>query len=135
MHDEPSDLEDVAIMPSQFADMRRSAQRSGLHMLMLAVLQDAIRIWSRAKPAALADNRATIEAGSWLFDEQDRSPFSLNWICDNLGIEGGRLRMQLQTSRPTIPLHRRGGVARGNRISPPRDRRSFGRTAGIETLS
>ena len=29
---------------------------------------------------------ATIEAGSWLFDEQDRSPFSLNWICDNLGI-------------------------------------------------
>lgn len=128
MHDESSDLEDVAIMPSQFADMRRGAQGSGLHMLMLAVLQDAIRIWSRAKPAAPADNRATIEAGSWLFDEQDQRPFSLNWICDNLGIEGGRLRRQLQKSRTAIPLHRRGGVARSNRISPRRDRRSFGRT-------
>jgi hypothetical protein len=99
------------------------------------ILQDAIRILNGAKPAALGDNRATIEAGSWLFDEQDQRPFSLNWISDHLGIEEGRLHMQLQKSRPTIPLHRRGSVARGNRISPPQREAKVRRTfAGIETV-
>ena len=46
MHD-IGELEDLAVLPSQYADLRRSAGRDGMRMLILAVLVDAIRVWAR----------------------------------------------------------------------------------------
>jgi hypothetical protein len=112
---EVGELEDLAVLPSQFADLRRSAKYDGMRMLILAVLEDAIRVWARNKQPPLALKRSTIEVGGWLFDEDDREPFSLNWICDNLGIDADCLRAQLRRNSSDIMIHRRG-AARANRI-------------------
>jgi hypothetical protein len=63
---EVGELEDLAVLPSQFADLRRSAKYDGMHMLILAVLEDAIRVWARRnKQLSLALKRST-HRGRWL---------------------------------------------------------------------
>ena len=102
MH-EVEELGNLAVLPSRFADLGRSARHDGVRMLILAVLVDAIWAWARRnKRPPLARARTTIEVGGWLFDEEDQEPFSLNWICDNLGIDPGSLRAQLRRDLPAL---------------------------------
>lgn len=123
VHEVGEEVEDLAVLPSQFADLRRSVGHDGRRMLILAVLVDAIRIWARRnKKPPLARERTTIEVSSWLFDEGDGRPFSFRWICENLSIDAGGLRAQLRRGRASIVLHRRGGIARANKICLGRDK-------------
>lgn len=115
----------------QFADMRRSSQRSGEHRLVVAVLEDALRCWrGRATTnlyygggeQQLANRRERLsrETEEWLFDEDSTRPFSMNWCCEKLGFDPDWLRAGLRKWRDRdgrLPQRQRPMVIRENRMS------------------
>ncbi|HXW83095.1 MAG TPA: hypothetical protein VEJ86_01715 [Candidatus Binataceae bacterium] len=85
-------LESESIMPAQFfAGQRKPAEP--LKRLMLAVLLDAVRAYQVNFGAMRGERRlAFAEADWWLFHARDRSPFSLETVCDSLSISPATVR-------------------------------------------
>ncbi len=85
----PNDFE--AILPAQwFAGTARSLQPA--KRLMLAVLSDAIDLVLQ-RPAAANTRRAMLQrkAAEWIRSPEDGWLFSFVSVCENLGLEPGRL--------------------------------------------
>jgi hypothetical protein len=77
------------ILPTQFADLQRNgASKAPEHRLMLAVLEEAIRVYQTM--ACRADRRSRRlfrEAQEWFASDEASWPFSFVVICEKLGFE------------------------------------------------
>jgi hypothetical protein len=80
---------------------RTSAERSGEHRLMLAILEDAVVIFVKGLSGAPVNRSEARAARAWL-ESRDRSlPFAFECICDRLGFDSGYIRRGLQVMHTT----------------------------------
>jgi hypothetical protein len=76
--------------------LARATQTAGEHRLMLAVLEDAVRIVVASRAgASRKSNRLVAETRQWLLGEDASWPFSFRNVCDVLGIDAQLLRARL----------------------------------------
>ncbi len=64
--------------------------------LLFAILERAVRDILGSRPAEVA------AAADWLFDASDdpsKTPFSFNWVCEQIGVEPDRFLQTLQRTR------------------------------------
>ena len=99
------------IMPSQYQDMRQgSREQAGERRLMLAVLEDAIRVITTTN-AGRRKLQVYFEALDWVKADEPKLAFSFVTICDFLGIEHTSLRRRLIDHATAIKLLKRPPVA------------------------
>lgn len=99
------------IMPSQYQDMRQgSREQAGERRLMLAVLEDAIRVITTTN-AGRRKLQVYFETLDWLKADEPKQPFSFVTICDFLEIEHTSLRRRLIDHATAIKLLKRPPVA------------------------
>jgi hypothetical protein len=124
-----------AILPSQYYDRRLSSIRDeGVHSLLAAILEDAVRTFQSICSAKTLTRRSQIamhEAELWIFDNSDSRPLSYVNVCDGLGLNPDALREGLLAWRRRCAdqgslkkLPRRAGVRVEGRIKAQRKRDS-----------
>ena len=85
-------LEPESVVPVQFFAGQHKPNEP-LKRLMLAVLLDAVRAYQVNFGAMRGERRlAFAEADWWLFHARDHAPFSLETVCDALGIAPSAVR-------------------------------------------
>jgi hypothetical protein len=99
------------ILPSQFDDLRRNSDAilpEG--RLMLAVLEDAVRVYQHSSRLQDARNRRLFrETDEWFSSDEAASPFSFVTICQVFGLDPDYLRSGLRRWRSSHPTtHTRG---------------------------
>ena len=113
----------------------RRAQPTGIHALMLAVLEEAIRNYLGR------DTRLRSDAAYWMAAQDRRSPFAFVIVCETLGFDPGAVRIALQRLRTQHISSReaagrvRPNVCRGRRLLLSPHRTSTRRTKGIVSSS
>jgi hypothetical protein len=116
-----SRFESSAILPVQFFSGRRvKPEVEPERRLALAVLADAVRCFQlNAGANSRTKIRQFVEAKSWLFETEDKGPFSFDSICCLLDINPNSLRKGLRRWRalklagnPSLPLIRHSSVKR-----------------------
>lgn len=114
-----SRFESSAILPVQFFSSRRvKPEIEPERRLALAVLADAVRCFQLNVGAKSRTKiRQFVEAKSWLFETEDKGPFSFDSICCLLDINPDSLRKGLRRWRAlklagnlSLPLIRRSSV-------------------------
>jgi len=108
MHDlhatHPDLFEPNALMPVQyFTAAERHRARSGPHRLMLAMLEDAARIYARVGVPAAGGRRLLRETDRWVRSNDRRWPFSFLRVCEALGLNAlvvrrGLLQLRLEAA-------------------------------------
>lgn len=82
---------------------RRIAATDGVRRLMAAVVEDAIECYQKfALPRTLRQHRLFQEAEEWLLSRKTDAPISFQQACENLGIEGDRIRARLRGWRDQL---------------------------------
>jgi hypothetical protein len=113
----------TAVLPEQlYGPPRYAAPTQGEIALRCAVLNDALECFLKQ---FVKDGRRTLrlakEAEEWLFNDDDRWPFSFINICHALGFDPSRLRRNLkqwhQGSPTTCKKQRHIGPRRRTRIA------------------
>src|ERR1041384_2300739 len=86
--------------------------------LMLAVLADAVECyWKYYSSRDGTGTRLFDDAKEWLFDDDERDPFSFRNVCAALRFDPGYIRRGVSTRRPVLNKH--GAVQRdGARLVP-----------------
>jgi hypothetical protein len=112
------------MLPSQFAELSRSeASRPPELRLMLAILEDAIRVYQKTMHRKdQRSERLFHETAEW-FNADDLSwPFSFAMICETLGLDPGYVRSGFARAQPgdgacnavvrsiTLPVRRATGL-------------------------
>jgi hypothetical protein len=110
-------LNDSLILPSQFNDLvrRRSVAPEGEYRLLIAVLEDAIRIYIANMNSSTHSRRIAFEEVRMWFkpvQTQAQALFAFETICDLLGINSGLLLERLESVRISNLPSRRHRVAR-----------------------
>jgi hypothetical protein len=124
-----------AILPSQYYDRGLSSLRDeGVHSLLAAILEDAVRAFQFICSAKTLTRRSQIamhEAELWIFDNSDSHPLSYINVCEGLGLNPVALREGLLAWRRRSAeqgslrkLPRRAGVRVEGRIKAQRKRNS-----------
>lgn len=109
------------LMPSQYFDPLRPQANADIRRLMLAVLEDAIRLYRRrGQKLSYRGVREVAEAATWLMCDAGGT-FSFNGICEELGFDAPSWRERLRTWDGQ--LMRRAGVQSRTRASAARARR------------
>ena len=95
--DDPKNLVPDPILPDQFAHSRHQHTRRIPELsLMLAVLEDAIRTFSRsAGSRRRRHQRLFAEEAAWFESHDVERPFAFESICDALGLEPAWIRRGL----------------------------------------
>lgn len=95
-------LDPDTILPAQYQH-GGSRALSGEKRLMLAVLLDAVHVYSRhVAPWEHEKRRLFVETRRW-FDSHDRRwPFAFECICDTLDLDCERLRRTLRARRRAL---------------------------------
>lgn len=113
-HDHPYDLlGNEAILPCQFYHARRDLEPE--RRLALAVLEDALRCVQNGYPPETKKNAraAYLEAVAWLYGA-GTGVFSMDGVCDLLGLEASVLRARLRTWHGSLgkrsPVNGNGGA-------------------------
>ena len=96
-------LPNDALLPEQFAHMRRAVSDDPNKRLWLAVLRHALFTYLKAPPYqqhSSTTKRTLIanEVAAWMASEDD-SAGSYGFICDALGIDASSLRQGVQRAR------------------------------------
>ena len=106
-------LENVYVIDEDF--LTRTQARSWMETpeqrLLFAILERAVRDFLGNRQQDL------ISARDWLFDlgeDAAKSPFSFDWVCEELGIDVGQFRSRLKKAEMSV-RHRDGGY---NPFSP-----------------
>ena len=116
---ENSGFESSSILPVQFFSSRHvKSEMEPERRLALAVLTDAVRCFQRnIRTRSRTKIREFTEVKSWLFQTEDKGPFSFDNICYLLDIQPDFLREGLRQWRalklvgnPSLPLVRRPSV-------------------------
>ena len=122
-----------AILPSQYYDRGLCSIRDeGVHSLLAAILEDAVRTFQSiytAKNPTRRDQIAVRETEQWIFDSSDSRPLSYVNVCEGLGLHPDALREGLLAWRRRYvaqgmlkKLPRRTGVRIDGRIKAQRRR-------------
>ncbi|HXG19439.1 MAG TPA: hypothetical protein VNN62_10255 [Methylomirabilota bacterium] len=102
-----NDLPPAAVLPEQFyGSPVNTARARGEVALMRAVLEDAIDcLRKQSRKSGRRAQRLAQEAEEWLFDNDQRWPFSFVNICHVLGIDPEYIRRGLKQRRqePATP--------------------------------
>ena len=86
--------------------------------LMLAVLADAVECyWRYHRSGDGAGTRLFDDAREWLFDDDERDPFSFRNVCAALHFDPGYIRRGISTRRPMF-TKRGTAVGDGGRLIP-----------------
>ena len=120
------------ILPVQFyARVASRKTTSGEQRLLLAIVEDAMRSYVRAKGSATAEKRAEFrEARDWFFNKIDRQVFSFEWVCSTLDFDPSFVRRQLsKLSGSDIP--RKHYYNRRRRTNPIRSKKPRGMVASM----
>jgi hypothetical protein len=94
--------ESDVILPAQYFDVcRRTAYLdTGIHRLMLTVLEDGIRCWQEGIDSfSRRKSRLAFHDNEWIFGEIQDGPFAFETICEALGIDPEWLREGLRRWR------------------------------------
>ena len=103
---------------------------TGEHRLMLALLCDALHVFTDARPR-VGTPRQRAELRAW-FESPDRSyVFSFESICDALGLDPGYVRRRALARDPTARQVPRWHRVQSARIKPPRSSARFGPDATV----
>jgi hypothetical protein len=100
------------LLPSQIG-LRRSAGDPSVHRLIVAVLEDALRLVVKGKvtsqwKGSVRRERLVDDAQAWIAATETH-PFSFVWICEALGIDPNGLRKQIsQGTTTTLQLNHAG---------------------------
>jgi len=78
---------------------RSLAGRSGVHRLMLAILEDAIALYVKSLCAGVVAPHEARAARTWLESRDCTSPFAFESICDVLGLDSSYIRRGMRTAR------------------------------------
>jgi hypothetical protein len=70
---------------------RSSAELSGEHRLMLAILEDAVAIFVKSLSGS-AGRREARAARAWLESRDHSTPFAFEYVCDVLGFDSDCIR-------------------------------------------
>jgi hypothetical protein len=99
-----------ALLPEQFFTMLRGeGQLAREHLLMLAVLEDAVLCYQRyARARGGAGRRLFVDAEAWLSSRDRSELFSFEAICDALDLDPDYLRQGLFGERRPRAPRRRG---------------------------
>ena len=85
-----------AILPSQYYDRGLvSIRDEGVHSLLAAILEDAVRTFQSIYTAKTLTRRGQIavhETEQWIFDSSDSRPLSYVNVCEGLGLHPDALR-------------------------------------------
>jgi hypothetical protein len=106
-------LENVYVIDEDFLSrtQARSWMETPEQRLLFAILERAVRDFLGNRQQDL------ISARDWLFelgDDLQKSPFSFDWVCEELGIDVGQFRSRLMRAEASV-RHRAGGY---NSFSP-----------------
>ena len=71
---------------------RSVATRSGVHRLMLAILEDAIALHVKSLSGGVVTRQDAHEAREWLTSRDRSLPFAFESICDVLGLDPSCIR-------------------------------------------
>src|SRR5689334_16486318 len=71
---------------------RSIATRSGVHRLMLAILEDAVAVHVKSLSGGVVTRRDAREARDWLRSHDRSVPFAFESICDLLGLDSSYIR-------------------------------------------
>jgi hypothetical protein len=95
------------MLPDQLCDLRRNIQLSPEGLLVLAILEDAIRCVLGAKTAWTREDchlstsrrreRLRLEAEKWIFNEDADAALTFDSVCAALGIHADWLREGIRT--------------------------------------
>lgn len=87
---------------------------SGERRLLLAILEDAMRSYVKAKGRSGAEKRIEFrEVRDWFFNKNDQQTFSFEWICSIVEIDSSFLRRRLtQLTSDDIPRKHYYGCGR-----------------------
>jgi hypothetical protein len=97
----PAVFEPDALLASQYFDrVRRSAEHEGERRLMVAVLEDGVRTYTRFAAARDPHGRELfLEAEAWIEDRDASWFYSFENVCNVLGLEADWLRRGLRVWR------------------------------------
>ena len=94
----PLRLEPAAVLPAQFQGRAGALEQQPERRLMIAVLEDAVRIYQRHAVARdKMGQRLFREAAHWFASNEVEWPFSFLGICSTLGLEPRGLRARMAT--------------------------------------
>src|SRR5262249_30693365 len=102
----PAPFEPDTLLPSQYFDRLRVPHRSGEFRLMMAILEDAVRVF---RTHAARGGPEFADAEAWFDERDDTYVFSFESICDIAGLDAGYLRRGLRAwkaeahGRPAAP--------------------------------
>jgi hypothetical protein len=90
-----------AVLPVQFHPRPGMSPEK---RLMVAVLEDALRIYTKYGPVPPRKHRRLFaETERWLFSDDASAPFAFVKVCEVLGIDVGRLRARLARPAAAAP--------------------------------
>jgi hypothetical protein len=85
------------ILPSQYYWACHRASFDGERKLMFAVLEDGVRCYLKNMDASSRRGRTLfLEVRDWMIAESDDGPFSFELLCQEFGMDGGRVRDALE---------------------------------------
>ena len=98
------DLEPEAVLPTQFFPrIQIDASLQPEKRLMLAVLEDAVRVWRKVgNSTSKRGHRVRTELREWFSSPSTESPFAFESVCLVLDLDSGWARAQLQV--PGAPV-------------------------------
>jgi len=100
---------DVLLPTQYFAALKRKSVACGEHRLLVAIIQDAVECFQKHIHARDTKRRALYaDAERWIDEDDDRSTFSFNNICELLGMNSDYLRKGLLDWRDRERSRRRG---------------------------
>lgn len=113
-----------------FDSLKRTLPIESEKRLMLAVLQDAVECYQKYLMARRGkDKNLFSEAEAWILEQDNRSAFSFDNVCDSLGLAPNYVRAGLLKTKDRLLSRRRehepsgtGPAAKGRR--PLRKRRA-----------
>ncbi len=118
-------LPDICAAEEDYSSSHDPSTVAAMRRLMLAVLEDALRIFQNdADASSGARKRQFDEVEHWLCSPGGNGPFAFDTVCEELGINPGFLRMGLwrwreerRAGKIQSRLKRRLVVARAPRMS------------------
>lgn len=93
-----------------FDSLKRTLPMESEKRLMLAVLQDAVECYQKYLVARRGkDKNLFSEAEAWILEQDNRSAFSFDNVCDSLGLAPNYVRAGLLKSKTRLlsPQHER----------------------------
>jgi hypothetical protein len=96
-----------AVLPVQWQERRQLMPEQ---RLMLAILEDALFLVSRARRQSVREERLYVEARDWFLASDDDAPCTFANVCRGLGIEPDAARRNIVKrflSRAPAPFRRR----------------------------